>query len=163
MKFTLSITLIEGRLRHVLTFSEEPRLLRKDMFESIGFQFENIKNELCHKVILPDGWQFNSISERDTYFHIIDKKKQNRATLMILPDYINLYVLTRYCLLDKYIDNEKTAIGVFAIDSINGTELYYAGSYKNGGLHMFERLTRKAHEYLNNHYPDWQNPTMYWN
>lgn len=160
-----SITAVDGKFREVLTLSAELMLHQeKEVFESLGFKFEDIENESCHQIILPDKWQFNSEPIGRYCLGILDKEKRIRAILDLHDrDKIILSLLTRYSLMDRYIDDEEKELGIFAID-YDDTELYYAGSYENKRRysHIFDHLTRKAENYLSEHFPDWEDPTKYW-
>lgn len=151
----------KGKVRHVLTFPHDIFVIKQEVFESLGFKFENIKDGSPHKVVLPTGWQFDSMPKNEL-FYILDEKKRCRAVLtMYSAAGIAISLICRFGLKDKFID-EETGTGVYVVDS-DGTEIYLAGYYSTYGSHMQKRCDRKANNYLSEHFPDWKNPTKYWN
>ena len=168
MDITLSITLTEGKVRHILTLPKNRTCIKveKDILESIGFKIEDIENGLYLRIILPEEWQFIPIAEKKPsyFFYIVDKENRKRLALVYIDSdsIYNLHILLRYSTFNKPIGDEGIYTGLYVVDNLNGTELYYAGYYKKILSYTFDHLYRKAENYLNEHYPDWGDPTKYW-
>ncbi len=147
-----------------------PRKMRpnRETFEKIGFTFEksNVKNKI--KVFLPENWTVKEENGTSRYF--FDEK--NRLRGEILNEYRSLYCHFKgeLCLRRRFNPSYKyknkndinSTVIVFIEDS-DENMICKIGECRNVyGSEKFNELMKKAREYLDRNYPDWENPVNYW-
>ena len=130
------------------------------MFQRLGFTL-NTSNDSTYNVNLPKGW--NIISNQNASI-IVDAKKRKRALSYIGFSSKNDEVkfLTKYNVSSKRIANDRfSPILVYVSDSdgnlIKSIDL--CGTYDSED---YNQLVVQGEKYLDEKFPDWRNPDMYW-
>lgn len=139
----------------------------KDVFEKVGFTFQDTDDDVLYKATLPDGWELKR--ETTSLSLIIDEKGQKRG-------YSEFY--TKYIISLGYLEraghmslNPRFSIEVADLDKTKflcvkdvstNRFIYIAGECASLNVDSFEKLYNKCTEFLNEHYPDWEDVTKYW-
>ena len=137
----------------------------KEAFESLGFAFEDIGDDVLYHATLPDGWTLKSDGGYWTY--LIDEKGRERGSYFYKgafwdrSGHMNLHTRFRVC--DGHInsDNCDSPIKVYAKDA-DGSIIFDAGQCKEYYADGYEDKIKEVIEYLNSNYPEWEDPTKYW-
>ena len=126
----------------------------KDFFETLGFVFDDV-NKLC---TLPNEWYLKKIDENAYY--IIDNKRQNRGVYYYKSDFETYMILTpKYRVMHSFSrQNHVVNINVYVLNG-SGIIIYDAGQCN---ANTYKETLRKAHSYLNEHFPEWRDATKYW-
>ncbi len=137
----------------------------KEDFESIGFTFEDVGDAVLYQATLPNGWKLESDGGYWTYF--IDEKGRNRGSSFYkgaLYDRRGEMSLTERFRIDyKRVDteNRESPIKVYVIDTDKNI-IFEAGQCEEPYSDEYYCLVDKATDYMNVNYPDWENPSKYW-
>lgn len=143
----------------------------KEVWETIGFTFEEVgDDELC-KAILPVGWKFSSEIKFNgtTFTTFVDKKGRERGffsdkTLPYENGNWSSKLWTRFKVSWEFTNpKDWTApVEVLAMDCAKNTTVFTAGRCDEVESKEYNELERKAKEFLDTNYPDWENPLKYW-
>lgn len=130
-----------------------------DRFKSIGFTFREVKCTTYYEVNLPNGWKI--IFEGGPESIIYDDTGRKRGWLSQkiekdIPQKIGLY--TRYKISSIKRKNGQEFIVIF---DRNINKIIYQIGRRCNIDDEFE-LGEKARDYLNVHYPNWENFAAYW-
>ena len=136
----------------------------KEAFESLKFTFKDIGDDVLYQATLPDGWTLKSDGGYWTY--LIDEKGRERGNYFYKgafwdrSGHMNLHTRFRVC--HEYISDDcDSPIKICAKDA-DGTVIFDAGQCKEYYADGYEDKMKKATEYLDTNYPDWNDPTKYW-
>lgn len=138
----------------------------KETFESLGFIFKDINDDIFYQATLPKGWKLKP--NGFYYTIIIDEKNRKRVTFFCKSSsYDNrghMNLSKRFSTAYKHTDpeNQKSPIKVF-IEDADESIFFNVGQCKSEYSNEYEDLLSKATEYLDTNYPEWKNPTKYWN
>ena len=131
-------------------------------FMKLGFSFRVIPNsELC-LATLPQDWK--SVAGEDFWLYLIDEKGRQRGSYIYEPPGNNFMVLDkRFDIFPEYDpdDSTKKFTYIFVRDRTNNIILFSERCETEDFVEK-NRQINKARDYLNVHYPDWENPTKYW-
>ena len=141
----------------------------KDVFEALGFIFEDIGDDIMYQATLPEGWKLDS-TEGEHWTIIIDEKGRKRGCFFYKDAFYNssrdglMRLNQRFYITYDHIDrrNSNSPIIVCVKDSEEKV-LFNAGQCNEAYSDEYEELMNKATEYLEINYPEWQNPSKYWN
>lgn len=144
-----------------------PRDMRpsKEAFESLGFTFEDIGDDVLYQATLPDGWTLKSDGGYWTY--LIDEKGRERGSYFYKGAFYDrsghMNLSQRFHATYENIDPEDwdSPIKVHVKDA-DGTIIFDAGQCEKAYSDEYDKLMRTATEYLATNYPDWKDPTKYW-
>lgn len=137
----------------------------KETFESLGFIFKDIGDDVMYQVTLPKGWTIKPSAGYWSY--LVDEKDRRRGSSFYKRTYFthrgNMHLVQRFHKDFEYDDPESmnSPVNVYVID-YDGTIVFRAGQAKEAYSKEFYELMNKANEYLIANYPDWNNPTKYW-
>ena len=136
----------------------------KEYFEKVGFEFKDSENPNFYEATLPSGWRIKRLAPTG-WVWIYDQKGRTRGNYYFDPNNTTIpgdaRLNTRYHIFSHYrIPYEKHPFfvvedGLAPIDK----PLCIAGSNTKDTA---EASKLKAEEYLNTHYPDWKDPSAYW-
>lgn len=135
----------------------------KEVWESLGFVFTDRENDVMYNATLPEGWsEIQQIP--DNIFIIYDKEMNERAIYYYYPSKkeAEMKMLPRF---DIEFDIEQDIIcmdftnKVWVKDSRKNSIVYDAGIGCNAEFH---KLKEKATKWLNTNYPEWRDPSKYW-
>ena len=136
----------------------------KEDFESLGFTFKDIGDDVLYQATLPDGWTLKS----DGYWtYLIDEKGRERGSYFYKgafwdrSGHMNLHTRFRVCEGHTNSDDCDSPIKIYAKDA-DGTVIFDAGQCKEYYADGYEDKIKKAVEYLDTNYPEWNDPTKYW-
>lgn len=135
----------------------------KEAFEKLGFVFETVEDDDLYLATLPKGWKLDS---SDYYcVTLIDEQNRERASYHYETDMRQFSgetnLLERFCVhFDPHRSSSPVKISVK--DRANGNILFDAGECNGNHTLTFEDLVNKAKSFLNEHYPDYENPFAYW-
>lgn len=135
----------------------------KDSFESLGFTIVSSTNG-AYKVGLPKGWTVLSLNHNSSM--ILDDKKRKRGLsssgFLSIKSH-NMKLLTRYSVESKRISaNDRCSpILVYIADS-DGKQLKGIGLCGTYQSEDYAKLVAQAENYLDEMFPNWRNPSMYW-
>lgn len=140
----------------------------KEAFINVGFTFEKCTLKDKIKVYLPENWTIKEENGVLRYFY--DQK--NRLRGEILHEYKSLYcdfkgeICLRRRFHPSYIYKNKNYVNsvvIVFIEDTDGKMVLKIGECRNVfDCKEFDELMTKAKEYLNRNYPDWKNPSSYW-
>ena len=138
-------------------------------FIALGFKFENADFENVYKATLPIGWTI--IDTPTLAFSIYDEKKRLRATGEVSSIFTGMGLERRYNTSEQY-DNEKKSFTVSVIDwdktvlftstlpcPVRLTRVPGLGYERTK---EYEAIIAEAKAYLATHFPEWEDPTKYW-
>ena len=136
----------------------------KDTFESLGFSFKDIGDSILYESTLPDGWTVAPDFGNYHWYNFFDENKHKRGAYCYsgnLPKpqaYMNLS--QRFYVTQTKISNGKIKVGIKDTD---GNFIFTAGTCAKQFSSEFHLLFQISNEYLEKYFPDWENPTKYWN
>lgn len=139
----------------------------KEAFEALGFTFEDIPADdvLC-KATLPDGWKLKS-DGGEYWTYLIDEKGRKRGSYFYkgaFYDRCGHMNLSQRFQTASDAANPKTWEGPYTISvkDADGTILFTAGKCEKTYSKEYDELMDKAINYLRTNYPEWKDPTKYW-
>jgi hypothetical protein len=137
----------------------------KEAYESLGFTFEDIGDNVLCQATLPNGWTLRSDGGYWTY--LIDEKGRERGSYFYKgafydrSGHMNLSQRFRITYDNIGPEDWKSPVKVSAKDA-DGTIIFEAGQCDKVYSEEYDNLMSKATEYLATNYPDWEDPTKYW-
>lgn len=139
---------------------KEVNLSNIKSFQRLGFTFDSSNDETC-KVKLPKGWR---VISNQTSSIILDSKNRRRifSRMGFFSKKDDVKLLTRYHVSSQRVANDRfSPILVYVSDSdghmIKGIDV--CGTYHSED---YDRLVKQAESYLDENFPNWRNPDMYW-
>ena len=147
----------QNRARHACKL---PKIMYPNIqaFLALGFKFEDIGDDVLYQATLPDGWTLSSDG------NILDSKDRIRGSYYYTGSFYDrggkMSLNRRFDTTYVINDDEEMPITVVAVD--RGEIIYTAGKCKNSCCMDHDNLRCKAMEYLNIKFPDWRDPTKYW-
>ncbi len=146
------------------TDAQRDNLLPKNMspskkaFETLGFKFKECEDELMYSATLPKGWKY--IIGTGYYGKILDDQGRSRVTTfykalpydrdanMSLKRSIKIEIIS--------VTSDLTTITITKA----GKTLKQVGTASSPA--EVDRLIEKAKAFLNQNFPEWNDPTKYW-
>ena len=138
----------------------------KEAFESFGFTFEDIGDDVLCKATLPDGWKLKA-DGGGYWTYLIDEKGRKRGSCFYKGasyDRNGYMYLSRRFLITYDAADPKKRQGPYnvSVKDADGTILFTAGKCDKTDSYEYEELIKLAKEYLRTNYPEWEDPTKYW-
>ena len=140
----------------------------KEIFESLGFIFTDSDNPLLYQATLPLGWTI--CKDEKKRICIKDEKERIRVQVRSNPSTLCLDLLTRYQITEFY-DKKKESFVISILDW-NKKKLFSTRGHcperlrpEKGGWERTSEYCAIRDEYLEfveNNFPDWRDPTKYW-
>lgn len=129
----------------------------KELFERLGFVY---RDEI--HVEIPSGW---SLSYEKNRVLLVDEKGRNRGNVFIY--HTNGIKKTMIELLKRYMpifqfSEDDTCVSAYIKDNATGKSVYDFWTGSRNHYNVFE-LSAQMHEYLDQHYPLWEDYCAYWN
>lgn len=139
-------------------------LPNKKTFMDLGFAFQVIPNSDLCLATLPAGWK--SVADEDFWVNLIDENGCDRGSYIYTSTGNNFIDLkTRFYLSVEFDpdDSTKALRYVWVKDrGTNGRVVFSSGTCASEDSYKINILNLKAKNFLNEHYPDWENPSAYW-
>ena len=144
-----------------------PRVMKpnKKSFESIGFSFEEIEDDnVLTLATLPEGW---TIKPGIGYWsYLIDEKGRNRGSIFYKTTFYDrkghMALRKRIHITYEFLEEvDSNPISVCALDERENI-IYCAGRCEGLYTEDYYNLVNMVSEYLLVNYPEWENPTKYW-
>jgi len=138
----------------------------KESFETVGFVFEDIGDDILYKATLPEGWRLKYTDSGCS--DIIDDKGRKRGASFYKGAFYdrcgNMRLRQRYIAGYEHInpENYKSPITVFVSD-FDGKILFTAGKCAHPYCEEYKKLKKECENFLNELYPEWKDVTKYWN
>lgn len=154
----------QNRARSACRLPKEMRP-NQAVFEALGFTFEDDGDDVLCKATLPDGWKLKSDGGYWTY--LIDEKGRERGSYFYKGAFYDrsghMSLNQRFHATSEHIDPEdwESPVNVIVKDA-DGTILFTAGQCTKTYSDEYDELMAKAKDYLKTNYPEWENPSMYW-
>lgn len=136
----------------------------KDVWEKVGFTFGKPIDNIFQEATLPAGWT-REASDHAMWSYIKDEQGRKRAAIFYKAAFYDRnahgHLEARYSAGADYSADGDGPLPVGVFDQ--GKMIWKAGDdprpYVSGAR---APLDRAAMEYLEQHYPDWNDPTAYW-
>ncbi len=146
----------------------------REAWEKLGFVFSDIEGDdvLCNAV-LPEGWSIKA-TDHSMWNNIYDEKGNERGSMFYKAAFydrdahMNLERRYHICTVDK--DGDSNIVEVYFGNSKE--KLFVAGELEHNPdapsaerrkfYDEEEKLRELAIEYANENYPEWEDPTAYW-
>lgn len=134
---------------------------QQESFKNLGFTLKNIEDENLCLATLPAGWK--SVANDGPWMFLIDEKGRKRVSYAYYKSESCMKLHNSLIIYSKSLsDNCSCPSEVFVKNHATNKILFVAGQFEAGDLEAFERLVISASKYLDEHYPDWKDPTKYW-
>ena len=145
-----------------------PKKMRptQEAFEALGFTFEDIGDSVLFKATLPDGW---CLEEAGGYWtNLIDEKGRKRGSYFYKSAFYdrdgNMRLSQRFhATYDAESPEKREGPYTVSVKDADGTILFTAGQCQKAYSDEFDKLMEQAEEFLHTNYPEWKDPTKYWN
>lgn len=129
-------------------------------FQELGFTFDSSNNG-NYSIGLPKGW---STIPGQSSSMILDEKNRRRglSSVGFFSIKNDLKLLTRYRVESKRIVNDKfSPILIYVCDS-DGNQIKGIGLCGTYNSEDYTRLVEQAENYLDENFPNWRDPSAYW-
>lgn len=129
-------------------------------FQDLGFMFDSSNNGV-YTVKLPKGW--STIPGQNSSM-ILDSKNRSRvfSSMGFFAVKNDVKFLTRYKVESERITNDKfSPVSVYVADS-DGNLIKKIGQCGTYYSEDYNRLVEKAENYLDENFPNWRDPSSYW-
>lgn len=136
---------------------------RKESFIDLGFTFNKVfpYPNLCI-VTLPKNWISVASEDDDTWCLLLDEKNCERGYYVYEPNSPNNFItlLTRFYISLETDPDDRTEkyLYLFVKDRTNGRVLFSESEEPTEK----DKMIDSAKDFLNIQYPDWENPSAYW-
>ena len=140
----------------------------KEAFEALGFVFEEIDDDLLCKATLPEGWTMKADEDGGYWTYLYDAKGRKRASYFykgaIYDRDAFMDQKQRYTYTYDYVISEEynSTIYIYVKDNAEGKIAYNAGQCAQAYSDEYKALMDKAKEFLKKNFPEWEDPTKYW-
>lgn len=136
----------------------------RSIWESLGFVFHEPVDDLFISVTFPAGWT-KSATDHSMWTNIVDSNNCIRGAIFYKAAFYDrraaAHLDPRFSL-NKYKQHSVTQLKTVVVDGLNKTEKLF-GIRENSEYALGDQHETEARKWLNQHYPDWQNPVSYWN
>lgn len=134
----------------------------QEAFEKVGFIFKDTDDPLFVQASLPEGWELK-YDDTDGLHYFVDQKGRTRGTYISTDDeadeniglYRSIGLFIRFY---TFYSSNDGRISVYDEDKV----IYTAGICKSPCSPQYFELIDDAKAYLAEHYPEWKDPTKYW-
>jgi hypothetical protein len=134
----------------------------REVFEKVGFTFESIRDNVLCKATLPAGW---TIKNEGYWSYIYDDKGRFRANSFYkFWDMCgHMKLCSRFYIGYEHVvkDDVYSPVRV-AVKNSDDKVVFITEESAEEYSKEHDALRGKAKEYLNQNYPDWEDPTKYW-
>lgn len=144
----------------------------KEKLESLGIVFVREVDDLFWEAELPEGWKIEP-TEHSMQSYLLDDKRRKRAGIFYKAAFYdrsaNIYLIPRFILVgyescdcngNETEYNKATHIKTVVKDQEK--EIFVAGTREGNDTEAADTHEKIALEWLEENYPDWENPLAYW-
>ena len=164
---TTSETMQNAEQLRALRTCKLPRSMHpsKDVFENIGFSFEEIDDELLYQGTLPEGWK---LEKSDFYYaNIIDEKGRKRGTIFYKSSFYDreaeMKLYRKYNVAWKYIEYARDGMLMeIFVEDFEHNVLTVIGTCTDIDWREQDKLFKKGEKFLDKNYPNWKDCCKYW-
>lgn len=136
----------------------------RPVWESLGFVFHETVDDLFISVTFPAGWTKRA-TDHSMWTDIVDPNNRIRGAIFYKAAFYDqsaaAHLDPRFSL-NKYAQHSTTQLKTVVVDRLNKTEKLF-GIRANIDYDLGKQHEAEAREWLDQYYPDWQNPVSYWN
>lgn len=158
---------------HLPSDASYDKPLARPVYEKLGIQIGDIADSLFVDVSLPDGWKLQR-TDHSMWSELLDEKGRKRGSIFYKAAFYDrdafFNISQRFNVSTYEPSNEKGEIVKY------GEHTHFATYIKDGGKPIefigvreedsgstaSQDLNMKGVKYLNEKYPDWENPFAYW-
>lgn len=146
----------------------------RQQFEAMGIKFGEDADDIFVFVTLPDGWK-KVPTDHQMWSDLVDDKGRKRAEIFYKAAFYDrsahMYLTRRYIVSSfEYTDSngnrveydKHTNFAVWVLDADKPLKLFGVRPAEYASK-IEEEHTKQAHEWLNENYPNHQDPLAYWN
>jgi hypothetical protein len=146
----------------------------REQFEKMGIIFGEDADDLFVEVVLPPGWK-KVATDHDMWSHLVDDKGRDRAAIFFkaafYDRYAHLSIERRFSYSsvptdgwDEYVYGVSKKCGVVTDCGkvIFKTEDLDPETFPGKRYEMDDALYFPCKKWLEEHYPDWEDPLAYW-
>lgn len=150
---------MNNRITCLLPLTMHPN---REAFEGLCFTFnDDIQDGSLVSATLPVGWK--SVGNDGPWILLIDEKGRKRASYRCHKSQCHMGLHERFAIHSEMLsDLWPCPSRVFVKDHATNEILFVAGQFQSGQLEARDRFVSNASKYLDQHYPDWKDPTKYW-
>ncbi len=144
-----------------------PRLLRpnREAFERVGFVFGKFIDGLFLEAKMPSGW-LKKATEGALHSELLDEQGRRRGTLFYDAAFHNrnayASLVCRYGIRSCDVDGDEKLCELAVWDYADGRVIHSAGLLEARESARVDELRTAASYWLNQHFPDYQDPLAYW-
>lgn len=121
------------------------RYTNVESLKNLGVSFETVGDNIF-SFQLPSDWKMEKVDPSMSF--LIDRKNRKRAHFTVIDEFDGYIVMyERYYISNSILDD---ALNVIRDRSADSSEIFIADS------------ERQAVDYLYENFPDWNDPTKYW-
>lgn len=138
----------------------------KEAFENLGVTFEDIGDDVLYKATLPDGWKLKG-DGGGYWTYIIDEKGRERGSYFYKGAFYDrsghMNLSHRFRVTCDAADPEKwKGPYTVSVKDADGTIIFTAGKCERTHSQEYNALMNQCTTYLRTNYPEWEDPTKYW-
>lgn len=141
-------------------------------FEAMGIIFHENADDLFIYVTLPDGWKLEPTAHT-MWSYLVDNQGRKRVSIFYKAAFYDrkayIGVVHFYKVVDRYFisDGEVTeghspASIQGVVENGNGETVFQTVPIQHDDWNARDVMYKQCRAWLNEHYPEWCNPTAYW-
>lgn len=161
-----------GQRDMALTFNTLPKEGDRAIAEKFGFVYGKSVDDLFFSVTAPEGWSIRP-TDHSMYSDIVDEQGRVRGSIFYKAAFYDraahMHWKNRYRVLNVYSDNRDGSRIEQATDTATGeifTSVHCADKADTETWAQFDTrqqaIAKISKDFLDEKFPDWQNPTAYW-
>jgi hypothetical protein len=143
-----------------------PKDCPKEQLEALGVVFGDDADDIFVNVKLPEGWRKKATSH-SMHTELLDDQGRHRGNIFykaaFYDRHADMRLIPRFNVLRNY--ELRDAVQFVVMDcgeSIHKTRIQDAESGSEHFWGLVEQIESEAHSFLTKDYPDWENPSAYW-
>lgn len=138
----------------------------KEVFEAFGFTFKDIDDPILYQASLPEGWLLKK--ENGYWTNLIDEKGRKRGNFFYKGAFYDrngsMKLFQRFSIKEEATIPEKwEGPYIISVKDSDGNTIFTAGKCDKLFSDEYNKLIDQAKEFLHTNYPNWEDPTKYWN
>ena len=140
----------------------------KAAFEDLGFTFTDTGDEILYEATLPEGWKtVETPGSSILWENLVDDKGRVRGNYCYKGAFYDRYgvmnLKSRYnSTYELTKPNDWDSPVNVVVKDADGTIIFHVGQCEKMYSDKYFYLLKKGEEFLNSNYPDWKDPTKYW-
>jgi len=144
-----------------------PKECPREALEALGFVFGDDADDIFINVQFPEGWT-KKPTDHSMWSDLLDDQGRKRGSIFYKAAFYDrsshMNLDRRFCLRQDYEAKEHVQYRVLDGDSIVfETDKVECDQYSDKYWEAEQEMQKVATGWLNENYPDWENPSAYWN